>query len=205
MPPKHSVAELQPSGVLSGPKDYSVAPLLSTKGDPSAPRWQPPTPLNATPSVGQDSVGLLGGSFLDQPLYKRLDWLHVPLLIGTPLIALYGCSQWTFDWRTLAFAVAFYFFSGLGITAGECWQAGLGSGSRGRGGQRSCALLPGAPGVIPLPLGSSCAVVGSLACLSCPWAHPSCLTPPTPTPTHAPPCRLPPLLCAQGLQGHATL
>lgn len=50
---------------------------------------------------------------------QRINWLHLPLLAATPLLALYGVLTVPFDWRTYAFAVLYYFFSGLGITAGE--------------------------------------------------------------------------------------
>ena len=52
------------------------------------------------------------------PDSQRLDWKHVILLFSTPIIALYGAMTWTFDWRTFAFAVFYYFVTGLGITAG---------------------------------------------------------------------------------------
>jgi hypothetical protein len=70
------------------------------------------------PRVGEKYTGLLGDLHLDKPLLKRLNWLHVPLLLSTPIIAAVGCSSWTWDSRTFAFAVFYYFFSGFGITAG---------------------------------------------------------------------------------------
>lgn len=65
------------------------------------------------------SAGPLGDNFANKPLLKRLNWLHVPLLVSTPLIALYGlwaCER--FYWQTLLFAALYYNFTGLGITAG---------------------------------------------------------------------------------------
>lgn len=54
----------------------------------------------------------------NKSLLARLNWLHVPLLFGTAIGAIYGLATWTFNWKTALFAVAYYFFSGLGITAG---------------------------------------------------------------------------------------
>lgn len=66
-----------------------------------------------------ENAGFLGDNFKDRPLLKRINWLHLPLLAATPLMALYGVLTVPFDWRTYAFAVLYYFFSGLGITAGS--------------------------------------------------------------------------------------
>jgi len=90
----------------------------STKG--AAPAHYVPefVPLHDVPFVGQHYSGLLGDNFKDKPFYQRLNWLHVTLLVGTPALALYGISQWTFQWRTLVWAVVWYFMTGLGITAG---------------------------------------------------------------------------------------
>ena len=51
--------------------------------------------------------------------YKHVNWLNVFLIVGIPL---YGCVQalWTpLMWQTALFAVAYYFMTGLGITAGK--------------------------------------------------------------------------------------
>jgi len=66
------------------------------------------------------TAGPLGDNFKNKPLLARLNWLHVPLLASTPILAIYGLLTATHDWRTWAFAVLYYFFSGLGITAGGC-------------------------------------------------------------------------------------
>ena len=77
------------------------------------------SPSYAVPRVGERAIGILGDHNLNKPLLQRLNWLHVPLLLITPMLAIYGCAMWKYDARTLAFAVFYYFFSGLGITAGE--------------------------------------------------------------------------------------
>jgi stearoyl-CoA desaturase (Delta-9 desaturase) len=71
------------------------------------------------PAVGEAYTGLLGDNFKDKPLLQRLNWLHVPLLLLTPVIALYGILSYPFVWQTWVFAVAYYVFTGLGITAGS--------------------------------------------------------------------------------------
>lgn len=60
----------------------------------------------------------LGDNFEDQPLWKRLNWLHVPLLTLTPLLAVYGLLTCNWNPTTFLWAVVYYFFTGLGITAG---------------------------------------------------------------------------------------
>jgi hypothetical protein len=73
---------------------------------------------STAPTMGERYAGLLGDNFRNKSLMSRLNWLHVPLLFSTPLIALYGMATWTWDPRTAAFAVLYYFITGLGITAG---------------------------------------------------------------------------------------
>lgn len=63
-------------------------------------------------------AGFLGTNFADQPLWKRLNWLHVPLLVGTPIVGIYGLLTAKFYWQTWLFTYCFYLFSGFGITAG---------------------------------------------------------------------------------------
>lgn len=51
--------------------------------------------------------------------YKHVNWLNVFLIVGIPLC---GCVQalWTpLMWQTALWAVAYYFMTGLGITAGK--------------------------------------------------------------------------------------
>jgi hypothetical protein len=51
--------------------------------------------------------------------YKHVNWLNVTLIVGIPI---YGMIQayWTpLQWKTAVFAVAYYFATGLGITAGK--------------------------------------------------------------------------------------
>jgi len=49
---------------------------------------------------------------------KRMNWLHVAILFGTPLISIYGMYTTELKWQTFLFSVFFWFWTGLGITAG---------------------------------------------------------------------------------------
>ena len=163
MPPERPLAadsDVSPAspvspGVLGSPKSYVTAPLL--KAGAPAEHWVPPQPKHNTPRAGERAVGLLGDAFPGKPLLQRLNWIHVPLLLGTPIIAVVGCAYWQYDWRTLAFAVAYYFFSGLGITAGA-W-AGVVGGSCGgaRGSARALATSEQLPLASKAPPQSCCA------------------------------------------------
>jgi hypothetical protein len=48
------------------------------------------------------SPQFLGENWSDKPLMQRLNWLHVPLLVLTPLAALYGIFTSPFVWQTCA-------------------------------------------------------------------------------------------------------
>ena len=63
-------------------------------------------------------AGLLGDNFKEQPLLQRLNWFHVPLLVGTPFLAIYGLLTMHFYLPTVLFTVAYFYLSGFGITAG---------------------------------------------------------------------------------------
>lgn len=55
----------------------------------------------------------------DQSLWSRINWLNCTIVFGVPVLAIYGvCTQRTFIWQTWLLALFFYFFAGLGITAG---------------------------------------------------------------------------------------
>lgn len=52
------------------------------------------------------------------PFLASLNWLHIIIIVGLPIIGSYGAVTTEWDPRTLIFAFCFYIFSGLGITAG---------------------------------------------------------------------------------------
>lgn len=49
---------------------------------------------------------------------KRINWLNVGILFGTPVISIYGVYTTELRWQTALFTFIYYFFTGLGITAG---------------------------------------------------------------------------------------
>jgi hypothetical protein len=119
MPPQKSASVVDESQLPSARVDEPLKPLLKAGVDPLYVPAQ--SPRYAVPQPGESYEGLLGdlpAEWRGKPLWSQLNWLHTPLLLFTPLIAAYGLWYWTFNWRTLLFAVGYYFFSGLGITAG---------------------------------------------------------------------------------------
>lgn len=48
----------------------------------------------------------------------EINWVNSVILVGTPLISLYGAFTTTLFWQTALFSVAYYFYTGFGITAG---------------------------------------------------------------------------------------
>eukprot|EP00163_Fabomonas_tropica_P028958 TRINITY_DN602_c2_g1_i1.p1 TRINITY_DN602_c2_g1~~TRINITY_DN602_c2_g1_i1.p1 ORF type:complete len:410 (-),score=127.24 TRINITY_DN602_c2_g1_i1:292-1521(-) len=51
-------------------------------------------------------------------LVPYLNYLHISILVGTPLLGLYGLATCQHNLLTWAWAVVYYFWTGLGITAG---------------------------------------------------------------------------------------
>mmetsp|Transcript_763 Transcript_763/g.1770 ORF Transcript_763/g.1770 Transcript_763/m.1770 type:complete len:430 (-) Transcript_763:38-1327(-) len=68
--------------------------------------------------VKPEDISFLGDHHAGKPLLQRLNFLHVGIIFGVPALALYGLATWTFNWPTIALAVGYYWWSGLGITAG---------------------------------------------------------------------------------------
>ena len=52
-------------------------------------------------------------------LLGELQWVSVIVLTATPTIAFIGSRYADLKWQTAIFAVLYYFFTGLGITAGK--------------------------------------------------------------------------------------
>ena len=50
--------------------------------------------------------------------YKHVNWLNVVLIVGIPLYGLVQAWWVPLQWKTAVWAVAYYFMTGLGITAG---------------------------------------------------------------------------------------
>lgn len=58
--------------------------------------------------------------------YKHINWLNTTLIVFVPMLGLVAAYWVPLQWKTLAFAVIYYFNTGLGITAGmarnsTCW------------------------------------------------------------------------------------
>jgi fatty-acid desaturase len=49
----------------------------------------------------------------------EINWIHSIMLFGIPLISLIGILTTPLQWKTFVFAVIMYFWTGLGITAGN--------------------------------------------------------------------------------------
>lgn len=106
MPPRNATMRPYPTPVV--------------KGTEQTKQWVPTElPYHPVPAPGQNYTGFLGDNFVDLPLWKRLNYLHIIILFGVPLTALlgflYAPRQ---DWKTWVFAVFWYACTGIGITAG---------------------------------------------------------------------------------------
>ena len=51
--------------------------------------------------------------------YKHVNWLNVTLIVGVPIYGLIAAYWTPLQWKTAVWAVAYYFMTGLGITAGK--------------------------------------------------------------------------------------
>lgn len=51
-------------------------------------------------------------------LLGELNYLTCSILIGTPLLGIIGACYTPLQWKTFVFSIVYYFFTGLGITAG---------------------------------------------------------------------------------------
>ncbi len=51
-------------------------------------------------------------------ILSEIQWVSAIVLSVTPLLAIYGLATTSLNAKTFAWMVAYYFFSGLGITAG---------------------------------------------------------------------------------------
>ena len=72
--------------------------------------------------IAPEKFSFFGPHFADKPLLQRLNYLHLTILTAIPVLTLYGLFTVEHTWRTWAWAVGYYFFSGFGITAGM-WLA----------------------------------------------------------------------------------
>eukprot|EP01083_Nonionella_stella_P055288 145883_1 len=54
----------------------------------------------------------------NEPLYHQIHWPNCLVVFGIPLLAVYGIFTTEFHSMTVLFAVIYYFFTGMGVTAG---------------------------------------------------------------------------------------
>lgn len=82
--------------------------------------------------------------------YKHVNWLNVFFILGIPL---YGCIQALFvplQLKTAIWAVTYYFFTGLGITAGMCSVLRYGCSSGNTNSSQQDTTVSGLTAPIPL-------------------------------------------------------
>ncbi|KAG0173613.1 hypothetical protein DFQ28_008253 [Apophysomyces sp. BC1034] len=72
---------------------------------------KPPMPKTAMPPLFDEPTTM-------KNWHKHVNWTQSILLLGTPLIALYGAFTTELQTKTLIWTVIYYFITGLGITGG---------------------------------------------------------------------------------------
>lgn len=80
---------------------------MAAKSEPNRnPKYNPNKPhITDTPMTWQN-------------WYKHVNWLNVTFIGGIPLIGCIAAAFTPLKWQTALWAVVYYFFTGLGITAG---------------------------------------------------------------------------------------
>lgn len=73
---------------------------------------KPPMPKQKLPPLFDEETTL-------RNWYKHVNWFHCVLLLGTPLIGLYGALTTELQTKTLIWSIIYYYITGLGITAGN--------------------------------------------------------------------------------------
>ncbi|GJJ10519.1 hypothetical protein Clacol_004745 [Clathrus columnatus] len=51
-------------------------------------------------------------------IWTEVNWLNFVILTGTPVLSIYGFWTTKLYWKTAIFSIVYYYFTGLGITAG---------------------------------------------------------------------------------------
>ncbi|RUP52091.1 delta-9 desaturase [Jimgerdemannia flammicorona] len=74
---------------------------------------KPPAPRTKMPPLFDEPTTV-------QNWYKHINWTQSILLISTPLAAIYGMATTKLLTPTLIWSIIWYFFTGMGVTAGEC-------------------------------------------------------------------------------------
>ena len=106
----------QPVGGHLAVKDEFISP------ERKQPTMAKPSEPNRNSSYNPKKPHITETAITKSNWYKHVNWLNVSLIVGIPL---YGLIQaiWTpLRLKTALFAVAYYFMTGLGITAGQLHQ-----------------------------------------------------------------------------------
>lgn len=75
----------------------------------------------ARPRVGDSKkVHIADTAITRSNWYKHVNWLNVTLILGIPLTGLIQAIWVPLQLKTAIWAVIYYFWTGLGITAGSC-------------------------------------------------------------------------------------
>lgn len=77
------------------------------------------SPLRSNKKLDQKKVHIA-----DQPItlknwYQHVNWLNTTLIVFVPITGLIGAYWIPLQFKTLIFSIAYYFYCGLGITAGK--------------------------------------------------------------------------------------
>ncbi|KAL1925314.1 uncharacterized protein VTP21DRAFT_197 [Calcarisporiella thermophila] len=76
------------------------------------------TKISRSISTPDKSEPLFDGPITINNWYKYVNWLNVAFILGTPLVSLYGICTTEIQIKTLIWAVIYYYYTGLCITAG---------------------------------------------------------------------------------------
>jgi stearoyl-CoA desaturase (Delta-9 desaturase) len=87
---------------MASPPPYASLPPTTTP----SPKYDPKKPhITDLPMTRQN-------------WYKHINWLNVVLIVGIPIYGLVAAYGTPLHWKTALWAVAYYFMTGMGITAG---------------------------------------------------------------------------------------
>lgn len=79
---------------------------------------EPPTDAAVPPKADPEKQHITDTPITRKNWHKHVNWLNVVLIVGLPAYGLVA-SYWTpLQWKTAVWSVAYYFMTGLGITAG---------------------------------------------------------------------------------------
>lgn len=83
-----------------------------------SPASKPTTATSTSPATTSKKPHITEQPMTSANWYKHIDWLNVTFIIGVPLYGLIAAYWTPLCWKTALWAVAYYFMTGMGITAG---------------------------------------------------------------------------------------